>query len=46
VNLIITDLGVLEVGDRGLKLVELAPGVSADDVAAKTDCPVDVSAVG
>ncbi len=46
VNMIITDLGVLEVGENGLKLVELAPGVSADEVAAKTGCPVDVSVVG
>ncbi len=45
VNLIITDLGVLEVGDNGLKLVELAPEVTADEIVAKTGCPVDVSAV-
>ena len=45
VDLIITDLGVMEVGENGLKLVELAPGVSADEIIAKTGCPVDVSAV-
>ncbi|HEY0877042.1 MAG TPA: CoA transferase subunit B [Zeimonas sp.] len=45
VNLIITDLGVIEVGEKGLKLVELAPGVGADEVVAKTGCPIDVSAV-
>ncbi|RIK98459.1 MAG: succinyl-CoA--3-ketoacid-CoA transferase [Burkholderiales bacterium] len=44
VNLIITDLGVLEVGEKGLKLVELAPEVGADEIVAKTGCPVDVSA--
>jgi 3-oxoacid CoA-transferase subunit B len=36
VNLIITDLGVLEVAKGGLKLVELAPGVGAEEIAAKT----------
>jgi 3-oxoacid CoA-transferase subunit B len=44
VNLIITDLCVLEVTPSGLKLVELAPEVSADQVVAKTGCPVDVAA--
>ncbi|NOU05615.1 MAG: CoA transferase subunit B [Hyphomicrobiaceae bacterium] len=36
VNLIITDLGVLEVTKGGLKVVELAPGVSQDDMAELT----------
>jgi 3-oxoacid CoA-transferase subunit B len=44
VNLIITDLCVLEVTATGLKLVELAPEVSAEQVVAKTGCPVDVAA--
>jgi len=37
--MIITDLCVftLERGKRGLTLVELAPGVSVDDVKAKTE---------
>jgi 3-oxoacid CoA-transferase subunit B len=36
VNLIITDLGVLEVTKGGLKVIELAPGVSQDDMAQLT----------
>jgi 3-oxoacid CoA-transferase subunit B len=36
VNMIITDLGVMEVTNAGLKLLELAPGVSRDDIQAKT----------
>ena len=36
VNRIITDLCVLDVTPEGLKLVELAPGVTKDDVQAKT----------
>ena len=40
VNLIITDLGVLEVTKSGLKLLELAPGVTKDELAEKTGAPV------
>jgi 3-oxoacid CoA-transferase subunit B len=36
VNLIITDLGVMEVTKAGLKLLETAPGVSKDEIAAAT----------
>ena len=43
VNLIITDLGVLEVGSSGLKMLELANGVTKEEVAAKTGVPVDFS---
>ncbi|MDQ2140349.1 CoA transferase subunit B [Alcaligenaceae bacterium A4P071] len=45
VDLIITDLGVLEVTDAGLKLIETAPGVTAEEIQAKTGAKVDVSAV-
>jgi len=36
VDRIITDLGVLDVTPEGLKLVELAPGVTREELAAKT----------
>ncbi len=45
VNRIITDLGVIDITDKGLKLVELAPGVSIDEMKTKTGAPVDTSAV-
>jgi 3-oxoacid CoA-transferase subunit B len=44
VNLIITDLCVLDVTAGGLKLIELAPDVTAAEIVAKTGCPVDVTA--
>jgi 3-oxoacid CoA-transferase subunit B len=40
VNRIITDLCVLDVTLHGLTLVELAPGVTIDEVRAKTGAPV------
>ena len=46
VDVIITDLGVIEVTDDGLKLTELAPGVTIDEIRQKTGAPLDVSAVG
>src|SRR5690606_9654849 len=46
VDLIITDLGVMEVGDDGLKLIELAPGVTVEEIQSKTKARLDVSAVG
>jgi len=45
VNRIITDLGVIDVTPDGLKLIELATGVSKEDVIANTEAELDVSAV-
>jgi len=45
VGLVITDLGVMEVTPQGLKLTELAPGVSVADIQAKTAARLDVSAL-
>ncbi|MET9381213.1 CoA transferase subunit B [Streptomyces sp. NPDC002928] len=43
VNRIITDLGVLDVTDDGLVLLECAPGVSVDDITARTDAKLTVA---
>ena len=40
VDRIITDLAVLDVTERGLKLVELAPGVTREALQAKTGAPL------
>ncbi len=43
ISQIITDLCVLDITPAGLNLVELAPGVTKEDVIAKTGAPVDTS---
>ncbi len=40
VNRIITDLGVMDVTSSGLKLVELAQGVTREEIQAKTGVPL------
>ena len=45
VNRIITDLGVIDVTEKGLKLVELAKGVTVEEIQQKTGAPLDVSSV-
>ena len=47
VDVIITDLAVIAVDRRvgGLSLLEIAPGITVDDVIEKTDAPLDIAAV-
>ena len=45
IDRIITDLCVLDITPNGLKLIELAPGVTKEEVLAKTAAKVDVSAL-
>lgn len=42
VDLIVTDMAVIEVTDRGLLLKELAPGVTVDQVKEATDATLQV----
>lgn len=45
VDVIITDLCVMEVTDNGLKVTELAPGVTVEEIQEKTKAKLDLSAV-
>jgi 3-oxoacid CoA-transferase subunit B len=40
VNMMITDLGVMELSPRGLDVLELAQGVSRDEIVQKTGAPL------
>ena len=40
VDRIVTNLGVFDVTESGLKCVERAPGVEAAEITSKTGCPV------
>jgi len=44
VDLVITELGVFEIGDAGMLLLELAPGVTLDEIAEKTGASYTVAA--
>lgn len=43
VNRVITDLGVLDVTEEGLVLVETAPGVTVEEIIAKTAAKVRIT---
>ena len=45
VNMIITDLCVMNVTPHGLKVIELAPGVTTEELVAKTGAKLDLTAV-
>jgi 3-oxoacid CoA-transferase subunit B len=44
-DLPLTGVGVVDITPQGLKLVELAPGVTTDTLVAATGAPLDVSGV-
>jgi acyl CoA:acetate/3-ketoacid CoA transferase beta subunit len=41
--MVITELGVFTINENGMHLIELAPGVSLDELAAKTEATYTVS---
>lgn len=45
IDRIITDLGVIDITPTGLKLIELAPGVTVEEICNKTGAPLDTSAL-
>jgi 3-oxoacid CoA-transferase subunit B len=43
VSRVVTDLGVLDVLGGGFELVELAPGVTVEEITAATAAPLKVA---
>ena len=43
VDLVITDLSVFEIGEGGMRLIELADGVTAEEIRAKTQADYSVA---
>jgi 3-oxoacid CoA-transferase subunit B len=44
VDLVITDLGVFTIGREGMTLIELAPGITLDEIRQKTEASFTVRA--
>ena len=42
VNLVVTELGVFDVGRPGFTLVDVAPGVTLEEIRGKTEAPFEV----
>jgi 3-oxoacid CoA-transferase subunit B len=45
VDRVITDLGVLDITPQGLRVAELAPGVTRDELVTRTGCRLDTGAL-
>jgi 3-oxoacid CoA-transferase B subunit len=43
VHELVTDLGYFSVGEGGCKLLEIAPGVTVDEIREKTECEFEVA---
>jgi acyl CoA:acetate/3-ketoacid CoA transferase beta subunit len=43
VNMIVTELGVMEVTSKGLVLKEIAPGVTVEEVQSQTEATLIIS---
>ena len=44
VHELVTDLGYFKLGPQGCLLVEIAPGVTIEEIREKTECEVKVAA--